>query len=66
MKGWLSEWTPGETGQKNLSSFGGYWPAGCDSVATLPAGAASAAKETAAFEECAGHSMHSERSETPD
>lgn len=71
MKGWLSEWTSGETGtsQKNLLSLGGYWPAGCDSAAALPAGVAAAAavaKEAAVSVQRAGHSVHSERSGTPD
>lgn len=74
MKGWLSVWTFGETGtcQNNLISLGGYWPAGCDSAAVLPAGVAAAAaavvvaKEAAVFLQRAGRSVHLERSGSPD
>lgn len=65
MKGWLSVWSSGETGasQKKLISLGGgYWPAGCGSAAV--AAAAAVTKEAAAFVQRAGHSVHSERSES--
>lgn len=71
MKGWLSVWASAETGasQINLTSLGGgCWPAGFGSAAVLPAdaaAAAAAAKEVAEFVPRAGHSVQSERSETP-
>lgn len=69
MKGWLSVWASAGTGasQINLTSLGGCWPAGSGSAAVLPAdAAAAAAREAAEFVPRAGHSVQSERSETPD